>query len=132
MASCSLLGKFPNVQRRAPRYRKDIRALRPHAGQPQVYAALRAAADQDEDHMIRWEARYALRIAGLAQPSPHWPSALSGWQIRGGAARNDDCSVSVSCSPTSFRHERNSPMTDVQDKTESAHARLVRAVHALI
>jgi HEAT repeats len=39
------------------------RALRPHAAQPQVYAAFRAAADEDEDHLIRWEARYALRLA---------------------------------------------------------------------
>jgi HEAT repeats/Domain of unknown function (DUF4304) len=41
-------------------------ALRPLAGQPQVYAALRAAADQDEDHEVRWGARYALRLADLA------------------------------------------------------------------
>jgi HEAT repeats len=42
------------------------RALQPHAGRPQVYAAFRAAADQDEDHLVRWEARYAIRLAGLA------------------------------------------------------------------
>jgi hypothetical protein len=34
--------------------------------------------------MIRWAARYALRLADLAQPSPHWPSVLAGWQIRAG------------------------------------------------
>jgi hypothetical protein len=54
--------------------RRDIaktsaRALQPHAGQPQVCAALRAAADLDEDHIIRREARYALRLADLAQPA---------------------------------------------------------------
>jgi HEAT repeats len=42
------------------------RALRPQAGQPQVYAAFQAAAGQDEDHLVRWEARYALRLADLA------------------------------------------------------------------
>jgi hypothetical protein len=41
-------------------------ALRPLAEQPQVYAAFRAAADQDEDHEVRWGARYALRLADLA------------------------------------------------------------------
>jgi hypothetical protein len=41
-------------------------ALRPHARDPRVSAAFRAAADQDEDHMVRWEARYALRLADLA------------------------------------------------------------------
>jgi hypothetical protein len=38
-------------------------ALRPYAREPQVNAAFRATADQDEDHMVRWEARYALRLA---------------------------------------------------------------------
>jgi HEAT repeats len=43
------------------------RALRPQAGQAQVRAAFRAAADQDEDHNVRWEARYALRLADLTE-----------------------------------------------------------------
>jgi hypothetical protein len=42
-------------------------ALRAYARQPRVHAAFRAAADQDEDHTVRWEARYALRLADLAE-----------------------------------------------------------------
>jgi HEAT repeats len=38
-------------------------ALRPLARQPDVAAELRAAAAQDEDLNVRWEARYALRLA---------------------------------------------------------------------
>jgi hypothetical protein len=42
---------------------------------------------------------------------------LASSQIRARAAQNEDGTLG---SPTSFRQERNSPMTDVQDKTESA------------
>ena len=47
------------------------RALSPLAGQPQVRAAFRAAAAEDEDLNVRWAAKYALRLTDLTgQPGP--------------------------------------------------------------
>jgi hypothetical protein len=45
------------------------RVLAPRAGTAPVREALEAAAAQDEDLQVRWAARYALRLAGIASPA---------------------------------------------------------------
>ena len=48
--------------------REAARWLRPLARQAQVRHALQSAATQDEDLEVRWQARYAIRLANFAEP----------------------------------------------------------------
>jgi len=66
------------------------RMLTPLADQPQVRAALQQAAAGDADQVVRWAARYALRLDLNRQPGQE---ALARWPGQGGIevpARSDD------------------------------------------